>query len=187
MTFLVPQTIIKGDSFNMTVPLPDLEDNESWTTRTLKLVSFPDSEGTEYEYEEEQNIPAIGVENRHRFAVTSTFTNGLEPELYRYSLFLVGDDGSNPTTITIDYGVTEVVDPTSSVTKSHARKMVKLLEGVLEAKMGGGRADIYRYTIDEREIWTFSIEELRRELNRYKQDVINEKRRAGARHYERWQ
>ena len=110
------------------------------------------------------------------FTAAASALTDLDPGLYRVRITWTKDNGD--TRDTIEAGVLQVqADPaTTTDGRSHARRALQAIEATLEGKASSGMLDM---RLNDRQVRSFSVEELLKLRDRYRAEVAAEDRAAG--------
>ena len=164
MESTLPRQHTAGDSLSWRVEHPGYLPSDGWDAKAyligpqVKSVDgAPDGEGW-------------------LFAATASDLADLDPGLYRVRITWTKDSGD--TRDTIEDGALRVQADPATITdgRSHARRALQAIEATLEGKASSGMLDM---RLNDRQVRSFSVEELLKLRDRYRAEVAAEDRAVG--------
>lgn len=166
-----PAKIIAGD--RLIFKRSDLNNDYSNASYTLKYSARLEGTGST-----EIQITATASGSDYLVEVNSSTTASYTVGTYRWQAYITRN--SDEQRLTIDEGTWEVIanrDAATTDPRSHAAIMVDKIESILE---GRADSDVSSYSIQGRSLTKLGIEELMAWRDRYKAELLLEKRKERA-------
>jgi len=166
-----PAKIIAGD--RLIFKRSDLNNDYSNASYTLKYSARLEGTGST-----EIQITATASGSDYLVQVNSSTTASYTVGTYRWQAYITRN--SDEQRLTIDEGTWEVIanrDAATTDPRSHAAIMVDKIESILE---GRADSDVSSYSIQGRSLTKLGIEELMAWRDRYKSELLLEKRKERA-------
>ena len=166
-----PAKIIAGD--RLIFKRSDLNNDYSNASYTLKYSARLEGTGST-----EIQITATASGSDYLVQVNSSTTASYTVGTYRWQAYITRN--SDEQRLTIDEGTWEIIanrDAATTDPRSHAAIMVDKIESILE---GRADSDVSSYSIQGRSLTKLGIEELMAWRDRYKSELLLEKRKERA-------
>ena len=166
-----PATVIAGD--RLIWKRSDLHNDYANTAHTLKYSACLEAAGST-----EIEITASASGTDYLVEVASATTASYTVGTYHWQAYITRTSDSQR--LTLDRGTFEVIanrDAATTDPRSHAAIMVDKIESLLE---GRADADVSSYSIQGRSLTQLSIDELTTWRDRYRAELVREKRKERA-------
>ncbi|WP_018869517.1 hypothetical protein [Thioalkalivibrio sp. ALgr3] len=164
MESTLPRQHTAGDSLSWRVEHPDYLPSDGWDAKAYLIGPAV------------KTVDGAADGAAWEFSAPASSQTDLEPGQYRVRIAWTKDGGD--TRDTHDAGYLKVLADPAQVTdgRSHARRALEAIEATLEGKASNGMLDM---RLNDRQVRSFSVEELLKLRDRYRAEVAAEDRAAG--------
>ena len=164
MESTLPRQHTAGDSLSWRVEHPGYRPADGWEVIAYLIGPVVKS------------LPGEADGEGWTFTAKPSDLENLEPGPYRVRITWTKDNGDTRDTIE-DGSLKVLADPTQVTDgRSHARRALEAIEATLEGKATSGTLDM---RLNDRQVRSFSVEELLKLRDRYRAEVAAEERAAG--------